>query len=495
MRTALVLLALTLLLPQASAPIIWNDAALSDWETPIARLNVRPGHFNAEEYAATPADNFRTYPVYPPDREPSGYWDWLQQQKPEPLVDASQMRSREDWIAAGERAFREVDFVLARTNDPEIIARTRERHSFRDTYILTDGTVSDPRWVVTNQGLMLTTTDCASCHVRFDESDRTLKAAGPMVPWPPSNPLIRPPGFPITEFFGRMLSRLFLDEPFGIAFWRTTATPWAPEPRVDELRNMKGANDLGSLFRAPGATPRVNGSPFYGAKVADLHLLRYYKYLDATGTHRLRGPEDVARYMALVSSANPMEFGPHHMLTSTQRRVSYRFADEVLYAVGMYLMSLEPEKGPEPANPAEVESGRLVFEKESCGSCHTPPNYTNGKLTLAAGFAMPEDHPYREDVLPVSVGTDPGLALQTRKGTGFYKIPSLRGVWYRPFLLHDGSLTSLEAMFNADRLKPEYHPQGWNPPGVTTRAVPGHIFGMDVSTSEKAALIAFLKSL
>jgi hypothetical protein len=32
--------------------------------------------------------------------------------------------------------------------------------------------------------------------------------------------------------------------------------------------------------------------------------IRYSKYLDATGLHRLRGPEDLARYAALVTGAD-----------------------------------------------------------------------------------------------------------------------------------------------------------------------------------------------
>ena len=64
------------------------------------------------------------------------------------------------------------------------------------------------------------------------------------------------------------------------------------------------------------------------------------------------------------------------------------------------------------------------------------------------------------------IGTDPGLALKTRKGTGFYKIPPLRGVWYRPRLLHDGSVASLEEMFDPARLSSRYEPKGWNSPGV-----------------------------
>lgn len=56
--------------------------------------------------------------------------------------------------------------------------------------------------------------------------------------------------------------------------------------------------------------------------------------------------------------------------------------------------------------------------------CHVPPDYTSGLLTPAEGYQHPADHPNRADILSASVGTDPGLALKTRKGTGFHKIPS-----------------------------------------------------------------------
>lgn len=119
----------------------------------------------------------------------------------------------------------------------------------------------------------------------------------------------------------------------------------------------------------------------------------------------------------------------------------------------------------------------------------------NGKLTLAKGYDPPADHPNREDIVRVSVETDPGLALKTRKGTGFYKVPSLRGVWYRPLLLHDGSVASLEEMFDPGRLGFDHVPGGWKGPGVTKRPVPGHLFGLELKPEEKDALLAFLRSL
>ena len=264
--------------------------------------------------------------------------------------------------------------------------------------------------------------------------------------------------------------------------------------RPDELGSLAGSITKKGLLGG-GVIPRTNGSPFYGTKVPDLRTLRYSRYIDATGTHRLRGTEDAARYAALITGADPMDFGPHHMLTDAQRRVPFRYADEVLYAIGEYLMSLEPLKNPNPAARAMLEAGEKVFRREGCAGCHAPPAYTNGKLTLAKGYDPPPDHPNREDIVHMSVGTEPGLALKTRKGTGFYRVPSLRGVWYRPLLLHDGSVASLEEMFDPARLSPDHESLGWKPAGVTKRAIPGHPFGLQLKPEEKDALFAFLRSL
>lgn len=113
----------------------------------------------------------------------------------------------------------------------------------------------------------------------------------------------------------------------------------------------------------------------------------------------------------------------------------------------------------------------------------------------AEGFTPPPEHYQRYDILDARVGTDPTLAMKTRRGTGYYKIPSLKGVWYRGPFEHNGSVATLEDWFNPARLKEDYVPTGWPGAGVKMRAVKGHPFGLNLSAADRAALIAFLKTL
>jgi cytochrome c peroxidase len=182
------------------------------------------------------------------------------------------------------------------------------------------------------------------------------------------------------------------------------------------------------------------------------------------------------------------------MLSPETKRGEARLSDEALYALALYIYSLKPPANPNPFDE-QAKAGQKIFSREGCSSCHTPPLYTSNKLTLAQGFTPPKDVPAILDILSLSVGTDPGLALATRKGTGYYKVPSLKGLWYRGHYLHDGAVASLEEMFNPDRLKETHKPGGWSPPGTQTRAIKGHEFGLNLSPEERVKLIAFLKTL
>jgi mono/diheme cytochrome c family protein len=470
------------------APRLWNDRDLSDWATPVAGLNIRPGLYSEEEYYAAPVGEFvRTYPVYFPGREPPGFRDMLRNFKPDPLVKPG-ARTITDWAKEGKRVFREMDIPFLRSYDLkwQEILHSAEEYEKLGGNPREDGTVFGLRWVPTAKGLALGVQDCAGCHSRLmpdgsildgaPRNDRADGVFGALVGSAPALEKFYSPG----------------DTPEMVA-WRRFAVPWVPNDINEQLKTLTPAERRN--FGIPiGVVPRFNGSPFYPTKVPDLIGIRDRKYIDHTATHRLRSSEDLMRYAALVSCCDIGDFGPYSMLTDNGRRILYRFPDEVLFALAQYIYSLEPPPNPNIGD-SRAAAGKKVFDREGCGGCHTPPLYTNNKLTLAAGFTPPKGHPLQGDILPISVRTDPNLALKTRKGTGLYKVPSLRGAWYRGLYSHDGSATILEDWFDPARLRYDYVPSGFRGYKVAHRAVPGHEFGLMLNAEDKGALIAFLKTL
>ena len=484
---------------EAEIPKTWDDVALADWATPIAALNLRPTHMAAKDFYALPVENLRTYPVYLPDREPSGYWEMLQHVGPKPLIEPDKLVTESDWIEAGRIVFEELDHFPLRTQDPKFISAARSRDTFdpERTTVLADGAIFGLRWVPTKTGLALSFTNCANCHVAYlKDGTRVVGAptfAGRRTAVAPllfavhdANHLI-PAAIPIRMG----------NEPFGMRLYRAYGVPWAKDDDVNgRLKTMTPADFLQWSIAGDrgGAIPRWNGSPFYPTKVPDLIGVKERRYLDATATHLHRGIGDLMRYAALVSSAETIDFGPYHVLPADARRVQARLPDEALYAMALYIYSLQPPRNPNPRDQKALEGGK-IFQREGCPMCHTPPLYTSNQITLARGFSVPAETPRTLDVLPLSLGTDPGLALHTRKGTGYYKVPSLKGVWYRAHYLHDGSVASLEEMFDPDRLKEDHVPGGFSPPGIKAHSIPGHEFGLKASPADRERLIAFLRTL
>src|SRR5579863_2586625 len=161
------------------APRIWNDRDLSDWATPVAGLNVRPGHFSEKEYYSAPVGEWvRTYPVYFPGREPAGYWDMLRNAKPEPLITPG-ARTTSEWIKEGNRVFHEMDVPYLRSYDYRWVEvlRSVDEYTKLGGRPLKDGTVFGLRWVPTAKGLALTAQDCASCHSRLMPDGSILDGA------------------------------------------------------------------------------------------------------------------------------------------------------------------------------------------------------------------------------------------------------------------------------------------------------------------------------
>ena len=276
-------------------------------------------------------------------------------------------------------------------------------------------------------------------------------------------------------------------------WWDKAAGPLAKDGSLAFLRYVvrkKGAVEVGSFSCAMCHTRvMADGSVIYGGQgnfpltlartaddplrpvqVPDLIGVRDRRYLDHTGLRRQRGVGDLMRYAALHQGADVLATGKFPEPSSLTR-----YGDDQLYALALYVYSLKP-----PPNPNRPEAwsarGEKVFTREGCAACHTPPLYTNNKLTPVEGFRAPAG---QQDVMPVVVGTDPGLALKTRRGTGYYKVPSLRGVWYRGPFEHSGRVATLEEWLDPKRLG----------------TVKGHEFGLGLSGEDRRALVAFLKTL
>lgn len=482
---------------KVAIPKTWDDKALADWATPLAGINVRPSHISSAEYYALPVDNLKTWPVYLRGREPEGYWEMLQRVGPQPMIEPEKLRTEASWIAAGRTVFEQMDLVHLRTLDPTFVETVRRG----DLLVpLADGTAANVRWVPTEGGVALAFRDCGGCHGRIGPD-------GKVIPGAPSFAVPRPStGPPGPGLIGRAQRALRFvtggapvrmgPGPLGTWLYSAFGAPWIDDDVQVKLKQLS-EEEYTALIEAGlrgGALPRWNGSLYSPAKVPDLIGIKDRRYIDHTATHLNRGIGDLMRYAALVNVAEPTRFGPHEMLTAGSELPKMRRSDEALYALSLYIESLQPPPNPNPVNDHSIAGGK-VFRREGCAGCHAPPLYTNNKLTLAEGFTPPKDLPGSLDVLPISVGTDPGLALRTRKGTGFYKVPSLRGLWYRGHYLHDGSVASLEEMFNPDRLKDSHTPGGYSPPGVKNRAVKGHEFGLGLNERERWQLIAFLRTL
>ena len=88
------------------------------------------------------------------------------------------------------------------------------------------------------------------------------------------------------------------------------------------------------------------------------------------------------------------------------------------------------------------------------------------------------------------VGTNPALADGTARGTGTYRPPALVRVARAAPYFHDGSVPTLEDVLSPRRLESTYaaSPLGAGPQ-------PGHTFGTTLPAADRAALVAFLKTL
>ena len=488
-------------------PQVWDDAVIASLELPSVEPAYSPKQITADYYYQIPVRPiYRSYPVYRPDREPPGYLESLLQREPEIVWDdrdhRPDLQTGSDWLKAGE-----VVFGAPILFDQRAISSADQKGFLPDpawyertgTPVTREGIVPAFSYVIREKGKVeIGTLACAMCHTRVMPDGALLKGTQgnfPLDRATADDVRTNPAALPFNVVLERMLYK----------------TPWLRPDPLDARAGMT-AEEFAAVYDAvpSGVVARHGLRPDQPVQIPDLIGVQGRRYLDRSGLQRHRDIGDLMRYAALNQGADflaasgdwvPMtELMGGHSLPENPRDAPpgmiERYSDEQLYALALYVYALEPSPNPNPFD-ARAERGKEIFAAEGCVKCHDPAQgYTNNKLIAAPGFKVPDDHPERVNIMNRRVGTDAAMTLTTRRGTGLYKVPSLRGLWYRGPFEHNGSVATLEDWFDPHRLDDDYVPTGWKgPPGTTTRAVKGHEFGLDLSSDETEALIAFLKTL
>ena len=130
-----------------------------------------------------------------------------------------------------------------------------------------------------------------------------------------------------------------------------------------------------------------------------------------------------------------------------------------------YQLSLRaPEAPPGTFDEKAAKRGKHLFRNEAgCATCHQGPTYTD--VLNGPSPAVPFLHE------PAEVGMDSAYAART--ATGKYRTTPLRGLWQHAPYFHDGSAPDLLSVVNHyDRL-----------------------FGLNLTSAQKADLVEFLKTL
>lgn len=130
------------------------------------------------------------------------------------------------------------------------------------------------------------------------------------------------------------------------------------------------------------------------------------------------------------------------------------------WAVAAWLRSL-PALPPElPLTEDDRREGERVFDEGGCPRCHPAPTFTSDR-----------------QVRVENIGTDAAAGLSAARGTGLYRVPSLRGVgWTAPYL-HHGAVETLDELFDPARTEP------------------GHEHGLDLAAADRVTLVRYLRGL
>ena len=463
----------------APRPKIWDDAELRAITLPPALPEGKILYLPSDAYyKQKPLIIYKTYPVYTPASEPANYIDWLMRQPPEIVFDPQKPPPESEWKALGQTVFEApTEFApLESIHDREWFATVRPPAT-------AEGVVPAYSYVIRKKGLVeVGTGSCAMCHSRVVDGSYIPGAQG---------------NFPVERAYAESLrrdrfSRVPRRNATGILLPFAEVTRWTDQLYERPRDTVIAVSDA----MVPGVAMRPGFSYRDPPKIADLIGVRDRRYLDMTARLMHRSVDDIARYGSMCWASNYFFSRDDRIPESAISAVAngMRYSDEEAYAFAQYVYSLEPPRNPNKPSKLSRE-GEAVFKREGCPSCHTPPLYTNNKLIPAGDFQPTPEHKTEYAILDQRIGVDPAAAVNSLRGRGYYKVPSLKGVWYRGPFTHNGSIETLEDWFDPYRISSKYVPTGYRPLGMQERPVPGHPFGLSLSVKDRSALLAFLYTL
>lgn len=144
------------------------------------------------------------------------------------------------------------------------------------------------------------------------------------------------------------------------------------------------------------------------ARIPDLRPVRFLRYLQWSGAVKQNDINSLALRIEtlIITSSNYQKRPPR----------------AIALGLAMYVWSLADAL---PMTPPPAPFVR------ACGGCHEGPGLSGGLIDAD------------------EVGTDPTLARSADRGTGSYRVPSLRGVGSRGPLMHDGSIKGFDALLDS----------------------------------------------
>ena len=187
--------------------------------------------------------------------------------------------------------------------------------------------------------------------------------------------------------------------------------------------------------------------------------------------------------------------------------------DKVSMALAQFVRSIASTTTPTrlSGNPDAIAGENLFFGKYKCGSCHKGANF-GGASMFAPYNGGGVDSTQNQTVASVpntsNIGldinyTDPGVEALTGKTSlnGYFIIPSLRNIALTAPYMHDGRFKTLSDVIDHYSNGIQSHPNldplliAQNFANNTISVRSGAPVKMNISTTEKQQLIAFLNSL